>query len=213
MFNALPNVYPQALATRLNQKEKGDYRAFCRGALEDGRVEEYEGNSLVDIVAHWGLTFDRVKAIHLDYVSQLAKATWTDRRITEAERREIQLAAQLLGFGRLSEDQLHNLLSSCESTVLSDASATLVEEWTGKAVCFTGECSCSMRGHLITREMAEQLAGKQRPPSTAVQTKKLGPLVVADPNTQSGKAKKARKYGIRIVHEPVFSRSLGVPID
>jgi hypothetical protein len=36
---------------------------------------------------------------------------------------------------------------------------------------------------------------------------------VADPNTQSGKAKKARQYGIRIVHEPVFWRSLGVPID
>jgi DNA polymerase-3 subunit epsilon len=190
-----------------------DYRALLWRALEDGRVEEYEGNSLVDVATHWGLSFDRVKAIHLNYLSQLVKAAWVDRRITEVERREIQLAAQLLGFGRLSDDQLHNLLSSCESTALSDASATLVEEWTGKAVCFTGECSCSMRGQLITREMAEQLAvnkGLRVLPSV---TKKLDLLVVADPNTQSGKAKKARQYGIRIVHEPVFWRSLGVPID
>jgi DNA polymerase-3 subunit epsilon len=44
-------------------------------------------------------------------------------------------------------------------------------------------------------------------------TKELDLLVVADPNTQSGKAKKARKYGTRIVHEPVFWRSLGIAVD
>jgi DNA polymerase-3 subunit epsilon len=149
----------------------------------------------------------------LDYLSQLAKAAWTDRRITEAERREIKLAAQLLGFGCLSDDQLHNLLGSCETTALSDSSPTLGEEWTGKAVCFTGECSCCIRGQLITREMAEQLAVNKGLSVLPSVTKKLDLLVVADPNTQSGKAKKARQYGIRIVHEPVFWRSLGVPID
>ena len=218
--SAVPS-YVQRLAERLSagsadasQPEvERDYRALLWRALEDGRVEEYEGNSLVDIATHWGLSFDRVKAIHSDYLSQLAKAAWADRRITEAERREIQLAARLLGFGGLSDDKLHSLLGSCETTALSDASPTLVEEWTGKAVCFTGECGCSMRGQLITREMAEQLAvnkGLRVLPSV---TKKLDLLVVADPNTQSGKAKKARQYGIRIVHEPVFWRSRGVPID
>jgi DNA polymerase III subunit epsilon len=217
---AVPS-YVQRLADRLSagsgdasQPEgERDYRALLWRTLEDGRVEEYEGNSLVDVATRWGLSFDRVKAIHLDYLSQLAKAAWADRRITEAERREIQLVAQLLGFGRLSDDQLHNLLGSCDSTALSDASATLVEEWTGKAVCFTGECGCSMRGQLITREMAEQLAVKKGLRVLPSVTKKLDLLVVPDPNTQSGKAKKARQYGIRIVHEPVFWRSLGVPID
>jgi len=45
-----------------------------------------------------------VKAIHLEYLSELANAAWADCRISESERREIQLAAQLLGFGRLSDD-------------------------------------------------------------------------------------------------------------
>jgi DNA polymerase-3 subunit epsilon len=61
--------------------------------------------------------------------------------------------------------------------------------------------------------MAEQLAVKKGLRVLPSVTKKLDLLVVADPNTQSGKAKKARQYGIRIVHEPVFWRALGVPID
>jgi DNA polymerase-3 subunit epsilon len=43
-------------------------------------------------------------------------------------------------------------------------------------------------------------------------TKKLDILVVADPHTQSGKARKARQYGTRIVHEPVFWQMLGVTV-
>ena len=161
-------TYVQRLAERLSvgsanssQPEgERDYRALLWRALEDGRVEEYEGNSLVEVATHWGLTFDRIKAIHLEYLSQLAKAAWADHHVSDAERQEIQLAARLLGFGRLSDDQLHKLLRSSENIVRTNATMTATEDWTGKSVCFTGECSCSVRGELITREMAEQLAGK-----------------------------------------------------
>ncbi len=70
-----------------------------------------------------------------------------------------------------------------------------------------------MRGGLISREMAEQLAVDKGPRVLPSVTKKLDLLVVADANTQSSKAKKARQYGIRILYEPVFWRLLGVPID
>jgi len=43
--------------------------------------------------------------------------------------------------------------------------------------------------------------------------KKLDLLVVADPNSMSGKAKKAREYGIRIIAESEFWRKLGVQVD
>ena len=199
------------IAASRSQGER-DYRVLLWRALEDGRVEDSEGDALVEVATHWGLSFDRVKAIHLDYLSQLALAAMADGRITDVERREIQLASQLLGFGHLSDNQLHDLFESCGSG-RSDAVATPSDDLTGRSVCFTGECSCMRHGQLITRDMAEQFAadkGLQILPSV---TKKLDILVVADPNTQSGKAKKARQYGIRIVHEPIFWRSLGITVD
>jgi len=213
--------YVQRLAERLSvgsadasQPEgERDYRALLWRALEDGRISEFEGESLVDVATHWGLSFDRVKAIHLDYLSPLARAAWADRCITDTERREIHSAARLLGFGTLSDEQLRDLLHTFESSSVADACPTAAKDWTGKTVCFTGECGCCIRGQLISRERAEQFAAAKGLRVLPSVTKKLDLLVVADPNTLSGKAKKARLYGIRIVHEPVFWRSLGIPVD
>ena len=217
---AVPS-YVQRLAGRLSvgsadvshPEGERDYRALLWRALEDGRIEESESESLVEVATNWGLNFKRVEAIHLGYLSELAKAAWADRHITDAERRDIQMAAQLLGFGRLTDEQLQDLLRSCEISVSVDTAANGGEEWTGKSVCFTGECACFIHGQIISREMAEQFAADKGLRVMPSVTKELDLLVVADPNTQSGKAKKARKYGTRIVHEPVFWRSLGIAVD
>jgi DNA polymerase-3 subunit epsilon len=44
-------------------------------------------------------------------------------------------------------------------------------------------------------------------------TKDLDLLVVADPDTQSGKARRARSQGTRVVAEPVFWSQLGVLVQ
>jgi DNA polymerase-3 subunit epsilon len=72
---------------------------------------------------------------------------------------------------------------------------------------------CIHEGQLISREYAEELAIKAGLEVVDSVTKKLDLLVVADPLTQSGKAKKARQYGIRIMHEPVFWKAIGVNVD
>jgi len=190
-----------------------DYRALLWNVLEDGRVEEVEGDSLVATAVRWGLTRDQVKAIHLEYMQQLAKAAWADRRVTDTERREILTAAQLLGFGVLSENQLRDLLNATENADNLNETAPLNESLAGKTVCFTGECTCCFQGKMITREMAEHVVTEKGLRVMPSVTKKLDLLVVADPNTQSGKAKKAQKYGIRIIHEPVFWRTLGITVD
>jgi DNA polymerase-3 subunit epsilon len=69
-----------------------------------------------------------------------------------------------------------------------------------------------LKGEAITREMAAGLAARRGMIVAESVTKKLDLLVVADPLTQSGKAKKARQYGIRIMHEPVFWRVLGLEV-
>ena len=44
-------------------------------------------------------------------------------------------------------------------------------------------------------------------------TRRLDMLVVADPRTQSTKARKAREYGIEIVAETVFWQMIGARVD
>jgi DNA polymerase III subunit epsilon len=70
-----------------------------------------------------------------------------------------------------------------------------------------------MKGEPITREVAADLARTRGMIVAESVTKKLDLLVVADPLTQSGKAAKARRYGIRIMHEAVFWRSLRVEVE
>lgn len=214
-------TYVQRLAERLSTMsvavcqpgQEGDYRALLCRALEDGHIDESEGDSLVEVATHWGLSCDRVKQIHMDYLSRLAAAAWADLRITDAEKRELKLVAQLLGFGRITDSELIDLARSSGTAYPPVPYGTPDEHWAGKAVCFTGESSCTTGGQLITRAMAEQLAAENGLRVLSSVTKKLDVLVVADPNTQSGKAKKARQYGIRVVHEPVFWRSLGISVD
>jgi len=80
-------------------------------------------------------------------------------------------------------------------------------------VCFTGELQCHHDGQVISRELAEELATRAGLVVVESVTKKLDLLVLADPHTQSGKAQKARQYRIRIMHEPVFWKDIGVKVE
>src|SRR5438093_12251675 len=71
----------------------------------------------------------------------------------------------------------------------------------GLSVCFSGERRSRLGGRPITRDLAQALARKAGLQPVDGVTKSLGLLVVADGHTQSGKAKKAGAYGIRIVAE------------
>jgi DNA polymerase-3 subunit epsilon len=82
----------------------------------------------------------------------------------------------------------------------------------GKRVCFTGELQCRYNGQLIPRELAEELAASAGLIVMDSVTKKLDLLVSADPHSHSYKARKARQYGLRIMHEPVFWKAIGVEV-
>jgi DNA polymerase III subunit epsilon len=189
-----------------------DYRCLLWRVLKDGRLEESEETELLDLAVRGGLNLNQVRAIHLDYIARLAKAACADGSITDAERREICAISQLLGLGFLSDEAIF-AYSNLQEIQNDSCFKSPAEDWTGKIVCFTGECCCHIHGELISREIAEQLAKSKGLRVAPNVTKKLDVLIVADPNTQSGKAKKAKQYGIRTMHEPIFWRSLGVKID
>lgn len=74
----------------------------------------------------------------------------------------------------------------------------------GKRVCFTGEAS-GFSGSTISREELEALAAKVGLyPVKDVTKKSCDVLVAADVSTMSGKAKRAKEYGIPVISVEKF---------
>ncbi|MGH9426858.1 MAG: exonuclease domain-containing protein [Terriglobia bacterium] len=190
------------------------YGALLDRALEDRLVDDSEADALVEMAVRWGLTADQIEHSHINYLHQLASVALADGNVTEAEQRDLKLVARLLG--RADQD-LDGILSDATSK-LSEVRGKPVSssanraDLAGKRVCFTGELQCRLEGHSISRELAEELARKAGLVVLDSVTKTCDLLVVADPQTQSGKANKARRYGTRIMHETVFWNAIGVRV-
>lgn len=188
------------------------YSALLDRVLEDRYVDETEADALLEMAAQWELDGSAIAAIHRDYLLNLAVAAWEDGVVTDAERRDLELVAQLLGQGEGAVDAALSEAAEMPRTV-SDHALKPKENLAGKRVCFTGEFSCTLGGDPISRDHARALSEEAGLEVVASVTKKLDLLVVADPQTQSGKAKKARQYGIRIMHEPVYWQAINADID
>jgi len=148
-------------------------------------------------------------------LDRLAIAAIADGIVTDAERRDLKTVARLLGLEKPGLDDVLNEAAAKVAKIQAPSLSTQGDgkELAGKRVCFTGEMQCRHCGVVISRERAEELAAKSGLEVVDSVTKKLDMLVVADPHTQSGKAKKARQYGIRVMHEPVFWNAIGVSVE
>jgi NAD-dependent DNA ligase len=87
------------------------------------------------------------------------------------------------------------------------------ESLAGMSVCFTGLSVCSIRGVRLSREDQERMAAKAGLDVRQSVSARLDILVLADPESDSTKARRAQELGVRRIAEPVFWRMLGVPID
>jgi len=221
--HAAPPSYLQRL---LERKDSGAFSIATDGAvmaygalldrvLEDRQVDHSEADALVAMAGKWGLNKELIEYAHRDYLNQLAIAAVADGVVTDSERRDLKLVARLLGQ---EKRDLNQVLAEAATARLAEAglkkSQPTSEECglAGKRVCFTGELQSRVDGQLISRERAEELAVAAGLSVLGSVTKKLDLLVLADPHSQSGKAKKAREYGVRIMHEPVFWKAIGVAV-
>lgn len=192
------------------------YTALLDRLLEDRCMDEQEGQNLIELAARWAISGDQIREIHTDYLMRLGAAALADGVVTDVERRDLHQVAALLG---IDSSNLNGILESAmwkladlQTQPSVPVGSVRGEQLIGKQVCFTGECQCRLKGETISRELAVELAAHKGMIVAESVTKKLDLLVVADPLTQSGKAKKARQYGIRIIHEPVFWRTLGLEV-
>ena len=78
------------------------------------------------------------------------------------------------------------------------------EKYFGKSFCFTGEFQTELEGKRVSRSDLERYAENNGLVVKKGVTKSLDYLVAADPDSLSGKAKKARRYDIPVISEVVF---------
>ena len=208
--------YLAHLVERLGEDEGGglgdearDYLEVLDRALEDRHVSAEESDALFTLARQWGISRDEADELHDRHLRGLVSAALADRVVTEPERRDLELVADLLAIDRVTLAQMLSDGSGNEQAPV----ATSRDDLRGKSVCFTGAMTTSIGGVPITRERAEQLASEAGLVTCPSVTKKLDILVVADPDSLSGKARKARAYGTRIIAEPAFWRALGVDVD
>lgn len=210
----------EVMAERIRHDTEGTcpdvlaYMTLLDRVLEDRMIDGSEENLLVDAATSWGLSATQVISAHTQYLDNLAVAALSDFVVTDSERRDLHLVAQLLGLNRSHIDSmLEKAALQLSKARTPPENLTNCENLTGRRVCFTGELQSTLAGRPITRELAEVLAqGAGLIPVGGV-TKSLDILVVADPSTQSSKAKKARDYGVRILSDTVFWRMTGVNVD
>jgi DNA polymerase-3 subunit epsilon len=175
-------------------------------AVEDRMLSPGEQAELAAIATTLGLNADRVRRIHADYVATLAAIARRDGVVTEREEKDLDAVATALGVTAVGKDSSWPIQ---KSTASEDGGSSIA----GSSVCFTGKLLCSYEGELMTRELAENLAVQAGLIVAPRVTKSVDILVVADPNSMSGKARKAREYGIRIISEASFWSIIGVEVS
>jgi DNA polymerase-3 subunit epsilon len=220
LVQAAPPEYLQRLASRLHHDVDAAepnvlaYLALIDRVLDDRHIDDKEGEAIVESAFHLGLSKSQVESAHRQYLGNLAFQALADGVVTDAEMRDLHLVARLLGQDDTLLDAILDSAANQLACVNQQAGVTPNKfAADGQRVCFTGELICTLKGQPITRDMAEVLAEKAGYAVSNSVTKKLDILVVADPNTQSTKARKAREYNVRILAEAVFWRMAGVAVD
>ncbi len=189
--------------------QEQEYLALLDRALLDRHLSAREHDALAGLARELGIGRTRARELHEAYLHDLCAAAWADGILTEDEIADLDAVAGLLGLmrddvERLLEDAAERVVAAADGeqrasdTLAADGRFALAP---GDLVVFTGE----MRRPRAEWEEEARRAGLV--PHSGV-TKKVALVVAADPDSLSGKARKAAGYGIPIVTEDAFAAML-----
>jgi DNA polymerase-3 subunit epsilon len=173
------------------------YLEVLESALLDHYLSRHEENALVATAEDLGLSRQLLDEIHREYLRSMAAIALADGVVTDDERADLLQVAELVG---LTPNQVDTALAMAP---VRQACAEFAFA-PGDVLCLTGamrrprsewEAELGQRGFVI-----------------GSLTRRTRILVAADPDSASGKAKKAREYGIPIINEDALTRLLG-PAD
>jgi DNA polymerase III subunit epsilon len=173
-----------------------DYLAVLDRALLDRHLSASEQDALLELAESLGISFETAMGLHRQYLAALAQAAWEDGVVSDAERQDLVDVAGLLG---LTSGDVEIALKAGHSAPSAWGRFRLVP---GDTVAFTGQMD-GKRDEWERRAVSVGLTV-----TAGGVTKRTRLLVAADPDSLSGKAGKARQYGIPIVTEVAFAKLL-----
>ncbi len=174
------------------------YLDILETAMLDGYLSAHEEESLIAVALDLGLHRDQITAVHATFLDAMAIAAWEDGVLTDAELADLSSVAGMLGLPRSLVRIALDRAEQFAGGACRKDSFSLVA---GDQVVFTGELS-------VPRAQLEDLVCQTGLTCGGV-TKKTKVVVAADPDSLSGKAAKARSYGIPVITEAAFARLLG----
>jgi DNA polymerase-3 subunit epsilon len=206
----LSQMAMQLPSSSTGPKNVNEYMALLDEALEDRRLDEDEVCSLHGLALHLGLSSHDAGVVHTDYLASLVKEALSDRVITETEMEDLVDVQRLIS---VSGDVFHAIILREQKNAEKNNEDSLNQQQMdlrGKTICFSGTFRSRVGGVVTKKEGLEKLAEEAGLDIKSGVSKKLDFLVLADPHSMSGKAKKARQYGTRILAESVFLNYMGV---
>jgi DNA polymerase-3 subunit epsilon len=178
------------------------YLSLLDRVVEDRVVTESEIAALAETARSWGVGATAATALHRSYMAAMWNLARADGIVTANELHDLRLLSELLGV------PADGAIVDAPAPVMPRA-----DSLAGLSVCFTGGSVCTIGGAKLSRDDQEQLAACRGLVIKPGVSKHLDVLVLADPDSRSGKAQRAAELGVRRMAEPAFWRAIGVQID
>ncbi|KQP57182.1 exonuclease domain-containing protein [Agreia sp. Leaf283] len=195
--------------------EHQNYWALLDQCLLDRQLSVHEANSLVRVADELSISRSTCERLHIEYFEAVVNVAWSDGVLTLDEIADLTAVATLLGLpavyvaaavepppksaGRHAAPLDADGLGLDGSASPRSAGGFRLE--VGDYVVLTGDMRRSRE------DWHRELEQRGFVPRPAI-SKKVKLVVASDPDSLSGKARKARDYGIAIVNETGLERLL-----
>lgn len=196
-----PDAWLDRISSHLPRNPEPKIEAYLdvlERAMLDRYLSAHEEEALIQVAVDLGLHRDQITAVHAMFLDAMAIAAWSDGTVTDTEITELLSVATMLGLpGGLVRVALDR--AEKQASRVSGSDGFRLRH--GDQVVFTGELS-------VPRDLLVSLAQQAGLKHGGV-NKNTRLVVAADPDSQSGKAAKARSLGVPVITEAAFARMLG----
>ncbi|MCX5995604.1 MAG: exonuclease domain-containing protein [Chloroflexi bacterium] len=182
-------------------------RDLIQNALEDGVITESESKDLEEVRSLLSISDAEYKMILEDMIEAHARGEF---RKPVNVLKSLDVKGKSVCFsGELNCRIKEGIASRFLAEMIASEKYTAIKERFEKKL----KLRFLSENQIFNTTLAEMIAAEKGMVVKNYVTKTLDFLVAGDPDSMSTKAKKARRYGVRIISEPVFWQMMGIQVE